>query len=360
VLETPTKELRLNGQPVSVIYADLSGRSVDLTKAVQLVENSDCCFQGPVKVGPFDIPGARARDWLLLPLNPNGRSNADVVRPWLNGRDITGRPTDTWIVDFNEMPEAVAALYEAPFEYVRATVKPLRDTNNRARRQRFWWQHGETVPGLRTKSAGLKRMIGTPRVAKHRFFVWINPQVLPDSRVNVIMRDDDTTFGILHSRFHEAWSLRLGGWHGVGNDPQYTPSMGFETFPFPRNLSPNVEAAAYAADPCAVRIAEAARRLHDLREAWLNPFDLVRRLPEVVPGFPDRILPVNDESAIGLKKRTLTNLYNERPTWLVNAHRDLDAAVAVAYGWPADISEDDALAALLELNATRRRVPDLV
>ena len=76
-------------------------------------------------------------------------------------------------------------------------------------------------------------------------------------------------------------------------------------------------------------------------------------MSEVVPGYPDRILPKNEKAAAELKKRTLTNLYNARPQWLSDAHRDLDAAVAAAYGWPADISEDDALARLLELNLSR-------
>jgi len=171
--------------------------------------------------------------------------------------------------------------------------------------------------------------------------------------VNAVARDDDTIFGILHSRFHEVWSLRLGGRHGVGNDPQYTPSMGFETFPFPDGLTPNLPAACYAADPRAQAIAEAARRLDQLRRNWLNPSSHVIILPETVPGFPDRIVPVDDKAATVLKKRTLTNLYNERPTWLVNAHRDLDAAVAAAYGWSADISDDEALARLLALNHAR-------
>jgi len=106
----------------------------------------------------------------------------------------------------------------------------------------------------------------------------------------------------------------------------------------------------YDDDPCAVAVAETARRLNELREAWLNPPDLAERVPEVAPGFPDRIVPLSPKVAVILKKRTLTNLYNERPAWLDNAHRDLDAA---AYGWPADISEEDALVRLLDLNHDR-------
>jgi type II restriction/modification system DNA methylase subunit YeeA len=152
---------------------------------------------------------------------------------------------------------------------------------------------------------------------------------------------------------HEAWSLRLCTWLGVGNDPRYTPSTTFESFPFPDGLAPNIPASAYEGDPRAIKIADAAHRLNQLREAWLNPSDLVKRVPEVVSGFPDRVFPVDDKAAAILKKRTLTNLYNERPTWLANAHRDLDAAVTAAYGWPTDISEDDALASLFALNQSR-------
>jgi type II restriction/modification system DNA methylase subunit YeeA len=171
-------EFRLNGHVVPTIHSDLSGSATNLTSALRLEENLGVCFQGPVKVGAFDITGALAREWLLMPLNPNGRSNVDVVRPWVNGRDLTGRPSDSWIIDFGEMTEREAALYQAPFEYLRIRVKPFRDSNNRERRRRMWWQHGETVPGLRSKMAGLSRAIGTPRVAKHRFFAWIAPQVL--------------------------------------------------------------------------------------------------------------------------------------------------------------------------------------
>ena len=169
----------------------------------------------------------------------------------------------------------------------------------------------------------------------------------------VIARDDETTFGILHSRFHELWTLRLCTWLGIGNDPRYTPSTTFETFPFPEGLTPNIPADAYADDVRAQRIAAAAQRLNELRENWLNPPDLVVRVPEVVPGYPERILPRDEECAQELKKRTLTKLYNQRPAWLDNLHRELDAAVAAAYGWPADLSDDEILARLFELNQAR-------
>jgi hypothetical protein len=136
--------------------------------------------------------------------------------------------------------------------------------------------------------------------------------------------------------------------------PAYTPTTTFETFPFPEGLTPNIPAKDYESDPRGIAIATAAKRLDDLRKAWLNPSDLVDIVPELVPGYPDRIVPKNAAAAAELSKRTLTNLYNQRPQWLAAAHRDLDAAVADAYGWPADISDEDALARLLALNLVRR------
>jgi len=105
----------------------------------------------------------------------------------------------------------------------------------------------------------------------------------------------------------------------------------------------------------------AAAKLDELRENWLNPSDLVVREPEVVPGYADRILPKDEEAAMELKKRTLTNLYNQRPRWLANAHAALDEAVADAYGWGDDsragrLTDDEVLARLFRLNHQRAGV----
>src|SRR3712207_8590230 len=103
-----------------------------LTAARRLPENLGIAFMGDTKGGPFDVPGDLARRWLALPPNPNGRPNSEVVRPWVNGLDVTRRPRDFWIVDFGVgMPEQEAALDEAPFEHVREHVKPVREGNRR-------------------------------------------------------------------------------------------------------------------------------------------------------------------------------------------------------------------------------------
>lgn len=345
---------RLEGVSTARINADLTGSAADLTKSAKLLENSGSAFLGTKKGGPFEVEGDQARRWLTAPLNPNGRPNSDVLKPRITGSDIVRRPADEWIIDFGvDREEEEAAFFEAPFRHSLILVKPVRDANRREIRRRRWWLHSEPAPALRRATAGLRRIIGTPRVAKYRVFSWLHPSVLVDDGAGVIARDDDTTFGVLQSRFHELWSLRMGTSLGVGNDPRYTPSTTFETFPFPEGLTPNIPSVDYADDPRAQAIATAAAELNRLREAWLNPPDLVRIEPEVVPGYPDRVLPVSPEAAAELKKRTLTNLYNQRPTWLDMAHQRLDVAVAAAYGWPDGLSDDEVLERLFKLNQER-------
>ncbi|MQX36873.1 class I SAM-dependent DNA methyltransferase [Roseospira navarrensis] len=350
----PLGESRLDGVPVDRIYSDLTSGGVDLTKAQRLPENKGVAFMGDTKGGAFDVSGDVARAWLKQPLNPNGRPNADVLMPWVNGMDLTRRPAGKWIIDFGwDMSEADCALYEEPFLYSQEKIKPDREKRQSRGYAKAWWRHERPRPEMWDALKGNGAYIATPTVAKYRLFVRLPRTVCPDHQLIVIARDDDTAFGILHSRFHETWALRLGTWLGKGNDPRYTPSTTFETFPFPEGLTPDIPAADYAGDPRAIAIAEAARNLDELRRNWLNPADLVEVVPEVVPGYPDRLIPKDDEAAAVLKKRTLTNLYNQRPAWLANAHEALDQAVADAYGWPADISDDDALARLFALNQDR-------
>ena len=344
---------RLDGAAVEEIYTDLTARrdgvGVDLTKARRLAENAGVAFMGDTKGGPFDIAGYQAREWLRLPTNPNGRANSDVLKPWANGMDLTRRPSGKWIVDFGlSMSAGAAALYEEPFRWTQEHVWPMRQNNRREAYKKYWWRHVEPRPAMWAALDGLSRYIVTPTIAKHRLFMWLDSRICPDHALIVMARDDDTTFGILHSRFHETWSLRRGT--SLEDRPRYTPTTTFETFPFPPGLAPDVPAADYASNPQAIAIAHAAQRLVELRDNWLNPPEWVEWLDEPVPGYPKRPVPRHASAAKELKKRTLTKLYNARPQWLENAHKELDDAVAAAYGWPTDISDDDVLSKLLTLN----------
>ena len=164
--------------------------------------------------------------------------------------------------------------------------------------------------------------IATPRVSKHRVFVWLDPETVLDCAAVAIARDDDYTFGVLHSRVHELWARAMGTQlREVESGFRYTPTTCFETFPFP-DPTPDQRA----------RVGEAARRLVELRDGWLNPAHL---------------------APADLDKRTLTNLYNQRPAWLEDIHGELDAAVLDTYHWPTDLTEDVLLDRLLSLNLAR-------
>ncbi|MBK1642540.1 hypothetical protein CKO12_11755 [Chromatium okenii] len=373
----------LNNEAVAAIYADLTAGAIDAgsdtTQATALANNCGTCFIGTQKSGSFDIAGELARQW-LKEQNPHGNPNSDVVRPWVNGMDITRRPSDTWIVDFGlGMKEADAACYEQPFQHVITQVKRVIETKMTAwhvankniqhlqKQHDTWWQLWCSRPDMRGALKKVTRYICTPRVSKYRLFVWLATAVLPDSATVAIARADDTTFGILHSRFHELWALRMGT--SLGATPRYTPTTTFETFPFPLGLTPAdtggaievldngviIPTVATEYQKHAKAIAEAAYQLNQVRENWLNPPEWIERQPEVVAGYPERIFS-KPEYAAALKQRTLTHLYNERPMWLATAHRQLDCAVAAAYGWEddaAECNEAEIVQRLLALNVAR-------
>ncbi len=311
----------LDGNSVREINSDLTS-GVDVSRATKLRENAGKSFMGTTKVGPFDIDSETAQAWLTSP-NPSGRSNAEVVRRWVNALDVTRSPRNWWVVDFGTMPLEEAAEYLVPFEYVKEHVKPGRMQNNRASYREKWWQHAEPRPAFRRAIKGLERYLVTPRVSKHRVFVWLGPEILPDSTVIAIAAEDDYTFGVLHSRVHEVWSLGMCTWLGQGNDPRYTPSTCFETFPFPRPIQGQLS-----------EIEKWAKHLDDLRSQLLESDD----------------------------KLTLTKLYNDlddlrshRAYPLLIAHEKLDAAVAAAYGWEWPLEDEVILERLLALNLERSK-----
>jgi type II restriction/modification system DNA methylase subunit YeeA len=316
----------LDGMRVQAINADLTG-AVDLTQSQRLAENSGLSFQGPVVVGPFDIDSETASAFRLLP-NPHDRSNEDVLFPLVNAADLTGKARNRFIIDFGQRSLEDAALYEAPFEYVRRNVKPLREKNRDRQRRTYWWRHGRSGADLHNALHGKRRQIASPRVSKHRLFVWIAPDTVVSDAVVSIARDDDYFFGVLHSKPHELWARAMGTQlREAESGFRYTPTTTFETFPFP--WPPGREP---AGDPRVEAIAQAARELVEQRDVWLNPVDA---------------------SEAELKKHTLTNLYNQRPTWLDLAHKKLDAAVCDAYGWPHDLADEEVLERLLALNLER-------
>ena len=311
----------IDANPVSRINANLTD-GVDVTAAHRLPENAGIAFRGP-GTAPFDIPGDMAAGMLAYSGNPNNRPNSDVVMPVRNGQDLSSRPRGYYTINFANMPLEQASLYEIPFEYAKQAVELQgRDLDGN------YWQYRQSAQNMTAALLGLRRFIGHSVTAKHLTFVWVEAGTICNSATNVFARDDDYFFGVLHSRIHEIWARALGTQlRDAESAFRYTPTTCFETFPFPHPGAAQQHA-----------IAIAAAELNRLRENWLNPVNA------------DGSAVLN---AAELRRRTLTNLYNQRPTWLDNAHSVLDAAVADAYGWPADLGDGEVLERLLALNLGR-------
>jgi len=334
----------LNDNPVLTIYPDLTS-DIDLTLTQKLKENFNLCFLGVMKSGPFDIDEEIAKS-LILQSNANSEyMNNTVVRPRLNGSDINRRWSKTYIIDFFGMDLKQAQNFIAPFQYLEKNVKPIRLKNKVKSLKQNWWLHARPRPAMRNAIKDLKRYIVTSEVSKHRVFVWLDIKIVPDHTLHVIARQDDYTFGVLHSKFHEIWSIRQGA--TLGDNPRYSSTTTFETFPFP--VPPGRED---WDDEHIKAIGNCAKQLHEERDAWLNP-------PNV--------------KGKALKERTLTNLYNALMVFrgldsikikasagdfaprLDELHRALDEAVCRAYGWDVSILDDEEaiLSHLLALNLER-------
>lgn len=357
------KSRELDGMRVAEIHANLTAHC-DVTRAQKLPENMGVCLRPPEKGGKFELDEAIAAQMLQSP-NPNGRPNSDVVFPWMNAAAFVGAREHFWIVDFHaDFDEERASQYESPFEWVRTNVREFRQRNRYENLRRAWWVLRR--PGAELRAAQLKqqRLLWTPMVSKHRIFAWAPAIIQPDKTIYAFASADDFFLGLVHGRPHECWARsQASQLRERESGLRYTPTTCFETFPFPEPSGGLRDA-----------IAAAARELDELRNRWLNPPEWTREEILEFPGSaegpwrryvtnPDsrgigtvrypRVVPKDTECASHLAKRTLTKLYNERPTWLDLAHKKLDAAVFAAYGWPPDLSDEQILERLLALNLER-------
>ncbi|MBL9104430.1 MAG: hypothetical protein JNL82_26025 [Myxococcales bacterium] len=290
------------------IHVDLSA-GVDLSRAVALTANRGLCFQGMNLVGDgFRLSEAEVRDLLGMCARPA------VLRPYLTGREFLRAGPRRYVIDFHGCDLARAReLAPQLLGHLERTVKALRDGNRRENYRRLWWQFGEPRPGLRRALAGAPRYVATAETSRHRVFVRLAAEVVPDHQLYAIVGDDAWMFAVLSARPHTTWALRAGGRNGAGNDPRWTSTRTFAPFPFP---------AATAAQRAEIRgLALALERARG---------ELLAR-------------------AGG----SLTDLYNAAPAELRAAHARLDAAVLAAYGWAPELAEGELLARLVALNAER-------
>lgn len=359
----------LDGETVSTIHANLTAES-NACSANSIIANVGIGFIGVTQKAPFDISQEEACS-MLRECNPHSRPNSDVLVPIRNAMDLTQHTRNIWNIDFGlDMPLERAARYAAPFDRVEKTIRPLRINHREPRQAKYWWLFARPCPDMREALSGLNRFAATPRVSKHRIVAWLTHEVLCDSAVVAFARSDDLFFGILQSHFHEVWALRMGT--RLETRPRYTPTTCFETFPFPTGVIPELR----TLPPHLTAISAAAKELNEMRETWLTPPDWTRtevmEFPGTVGGPWDRyidsatvtdrgafkigtvryprLVPRDVECAAHLKARTLTKLYNEHPAWLAACHAKLDTAVAAAYGWPSDLTDEAILERLLALN----------
>ena len=306
----------------------------NLGEAKSLLANEWICSRGVSLHGAGFIVTPGQADFLGL-----GRREGleRHIRPYCNGRDLTARARGVLVIDLLGLAEdQVRRRYPEIYQHLLTTVKPERDANKRATYRDNWWLFGEPRRELRPALAGLSRYLATVETAKHRVFQFLDATILPDNMLVCIASGDAFHLGVLSSSACSIWALHAGGWLGVGNDLRFTKSRCFDPFPFP------------LATP------EQRTRIADLAEE----LDATRK--EVLAGHPDLTLTglynLRDELARGgpLSVAEQDARRRGRIDLIAALHDQLDAAVAAAYGWPADLPDAEIVARLVALNAARR------
>lgn len=261
----------------------------------------------------------------------------DVLFDYRNGRDLASRPRGVKVIDLYGLSEAqVRDGYPAVYQHIATTVKPHRDQNNRASYRDNWWLFGEARSELRKALAGVTRYIATIETAKHRVFQFLPMSILPDNKLACIALDDAYHLGILSSRFHVPWAIASGGRLGMGDDPVYVKSRCFDPFPFPADVP----------EPLKDKIRAEAEALDTLRKRVLADHEelTLTKLYNVLEAL-------REGRALTEVER---DIHDKGLVTLIRQHHDaLDALVAKAYGWEADLADEEIVTRLVALNKAR-------
>lgn len=315
-----------------VIHADLTV-GADVSSAKPLKANAGICCQGVKLVGKnFLVSKEQA---LRLGL---GRIE-DLhkhIKPISNGEDITSKSRGLLVIDLLGMDkEEVQKKFPEIYQYLLENVKPERDVVHRSSHRLNWWIFGEPRKTFRPALKPLSRYIAVLETAKHKIFVFLKQDVIPDGSLMAIALNDAYYLGVLSSRIHTCWALAAGGRLGVGNDPRYNKTVCFAPFPFPPATGAQKE-----------KIRALAERLHEHRASRqaLHPSLTLTGMYNVLEALREgreltaQERTLNEQGLIGILKEI---------------HDQLDVAVAEAYGWPANLGEQDILSRLVALNAER-------
>ena len=348
ILESVTSEnKRPNGLP-EVGLSQRRGRinsdltiGVDVTIAKTLMANQNQSFMGV-------IPSGLGFRITLAELSRLGYTSTlpPVVREYLGGSDLTDNVAAGLIIDFFGISRADAeTLYKPLFSFTLDTMKRERQTRSgvTADSQQYaedWWLFAKPRPEMRAALKGLGRYIGTTETSKRRWFTFLPATTLPDQKIRVIASEDAYCLGILSSRFHVTWSDATGGRQGVGNDPVYNNTTCFEAFPFPDTSDEALKD----------RIRDAAEKLDTLRKEVLARHEdlTLTKLYNVLAALraAEAAGTVLSDKDRDVATRGCVSLIRQY-------HDAIDAGVAEAYGWPADLSDDKILERLVALNTAR-------
>ena len=295
-------QCNLKGRHVTGIDANLEEMQTQ-GEPFTLPQNADLGFKGIEFLGDgFKLPPEIGR------VMYEKHSKSGIVRPWLNGADITESVTlsERYAIDFADLSQEAASRYVECFEIVKTKVKPVRASDNRAARRERWWQYGEKAMGMRKALEGYESAFVRPFTSDTYFFEPVSTRFLFTNALIVVVSNDYALYAVLNSCFHEAWSRNYGS--SLKMDFRYTPSKCLETFAFPGTL---IDGRIVGL----LHLAAIGRRYQELRRG------VIELLQEGITRIYNRFHNPDETSADIQKLRQL--------------HVEMDKAVAAAYGWTA-------------------------
>ena len=316
---------------IGKIFANLQ-IGADVTSSRPLIANLGLVTPGVIPHGE----GMTVDELTAQKINPYDQLPNELLRQYCNGRELLAGSLTKYVID--AFPKSEAELKrDAPaiFQWLSDTVKPHREANRDKDLREKWWLHRRHNLDLRNGQLGIERFIGTVLTSKHRWFTFLPVSVLPDQTIVAVAIEQAEKLTVLSSRHHTQWAVAAGGWLGVGNDPRYTKSRCFDPFPFPDLTD---------AQRTHLRQLGEALDAHRKRQQAAHPkltltqmYNVLDKLRagDVIAGKDKDIY---DQGLIGILK---------------DLHDQIDAAVADAYGWPVDLTDEEILLRLVALNKTR-------
>ncbi|MBW7959791.1 MAG: class I SAM-dependent DNA methyltransferase, partial [Candidatus Promineofilum sp.] len=337
-LQTVTAERPTESGEIEVTLATQTGRihpdltiGANVAGAVPLLANSRISNRGFELGGAGFIVSKEQAKALGLGTSPGIEA---YIRRYLNGRDLTQISRDVLVIDLYGLTEIeVRQRFPEIYQWVFERVKPERDQNRSVTLREKWWLHRRLREDLRDMLAGLPRYIATVETSKHRFFVFLDAEILPDNMLVNIALDDAYFLGVLSSRVHVTWALAAGG--TLEDRPRYNKTRCFETFPFPNPTSAQRERIRELGEQL-----DAHRKRQQAQHPRLTMTDMYNVLAKLRAGEPltDADRRIHEQGLVSVLRQI---------------HDELDAAVLEAYGWPSALSDDDILERLVALNVER-------